>query len=197
MGTGCSDSVTLNLGFTGNSAVRTWDIKVSQIPCNSNYSPPDGCLQYHTELDGRFTTFNFIPTNQNHLLNQQYSICIRPAAGFCCVQYQVCGDANSMSLDAQTAMAQQDDLCSEDYVGIPGSSDTCNQSGNVGAVVNRYCGQFLNTVINANNIAICDCTAPFTVDIVTNALPDQGAGIDNANPSRGTCLEYTQVPCAN
>ena len=38
MGTGCGDSVTLNFGFTGASTVRTWEIKVSQIPCGSDYT---------------------------------------------------------------------------------------------------------------------------------------------------------------
>ncbi len=72
---------------------------------------PDGCLQYHTTVTGRLKTFNFDNMNENHINNQQYcnsfgikrrcetlftslydrySICIRPCAGFCCVQYQVC-----------------------------------------------------------------------------------------------------------
>ena len=49
--------------------------KKQKNPFFSCFSPPDGCLQYHSELDGRFTTFNFVPTttiNENHLANQQY-----------------------------------------------------------------------------------------------------------------------------
>ncbi len=35
--------------------------------------PPNGCLQWHTELDGRVSTFNFLATaNDNHLANQQW-----------------------------------------------------------------------------------------------------------------------------
>ncbi len=49
----------------------------------------------------------------------------------------------------------QDDQCSMDYIGIAGSADTGNQSGVTGATTNRYCGMFLNTVVNGNNIAIC------------------------------------------
>eukprot|EP00095_Tigriopus_kingsejongensis_P003142 maker-scaffold662_size116868-snap-gene-0.12 protein:Tk03142 transcript:maker-scaffold662_size116868-snap-gene-0.12-mRNA-1 annotation:"hypothetical protein DAPPUDRAFT_311633" len=71
MGASCSDTVALNFDFMGSSSLRIWEIKASQIPCGSKYTPPDGCLQYHTELDGRLTTFNFIPTNDNHLANQQ------------------------------------------------------------------------------------------------------------------------------
>jgi hypothetical protein len=30
-----------------------------------------GCLQFQTGLTGRLTTFNFIPTTQTHLANQE------------------------------------------------------------------------------------------------------------------------------
>ena len=33
--------------------------------------PDPGCLQYHTGLTGRMTSFNFIPTSDNHLRNQK------------------------------------------------------------------------------------------------------------------------------
>ena len=37
------------------------------------FSRPDpGCLQYHTGLTGRLTSFNFLPTTDNHLSNQKY-----------------------------------------------------------------------------------------------------------------------------
>ena len=43
-----------------------------------------------------------------------------------------------------------------------------------------------------------DCTAPFIVGIVTDAVP--GAGDQVANDmgmkvQRGVCLEYKQIPC--
>ena len=47
------------------------------------HSPPPGCLQYHTGVDGRFETFNF-PGNSpvmQHLRNQDYRICIRQEEG--------------------------------------------------------------------------------------------------------------------
>ena len=36
------------------------------------FRPDPGCLQYHTGLTGRLTSFNFLPTNDNHLSNQKY-----------------------------------------------------------------------------------------------------------------------------
>ena len=50
---------------------------------NQNFSAPDGCLQYHTGIDGRFETFNFpggSPVEQ-HLPSQDYRICVRQEEG--------------------------------------------------------------------------------------------------------------------
>ena len=42
---------------------------------------------------------------------------------------------------------------------------------------------------------IADCTAPFTVQIVTDAIA--GAVAPAAIlPGRGVCLEYQQLPCS-
>ena len=43
------------------------------------FSQPNGCLQYHTGIDGRFTTFNWGGTQ--HLRNQNYRVCIRQEEG--------------------------------------------------------------------------------------------------------------------
>ncbi len=52
-----------------------------------------------------------------------YSVCIRQEAGFCCVLYTPCADANSFSLaldGAGAVAAGTDSLCSLDYIAIPG-----------------------------------------------------------------------------
>ena len=36
------------------------------------FSPPDGCLQYHTGLTGRIESFNYNAMNENHLDNQRW-----------------------------------------------------------------------------------------------------------------------------
>ena len=55
---------------------RSFEIKATQIFCNSPSRPPSGCLQYHFGTDGRFTTFNFAPET-GHLASQRYNICLR------------------------------------------------------------------------------------------------------------------------
>eukprot|EP00094_Tigriopus_californicus_P012154 TCALIF_11746-PA protein Name:"Protein of unknown function" AED:0.18 eAED:0.18 QI:249/1/0.87/1/0.28/0.37/8/0/200 len=161
MGTGCGNVVALNFAFNGASNERLWEIKATQIPCGSDYTPPDGCLQYHTELDGRFTTFNFLPTNDNHLAQQQYSICIRQEEGFCCIQYMVCNDVAETGMTLNTKameipmMGFTDTYCSMDYVGIAGSGGVCNTAPG-GALVSRYCGTKLNFVdMSKEHAPIC------------------------------------------
>ena len=51
------------------------------------FSPPNGCLQYHTGIDGRFKTFNFDGDTVQHLRNQDYRICIRQEEGMKIEQY--------------------------------------------------------------------------------------------------------------
>ena len=43
------------------------------------FSQPNGCLQYHTGIDGRITTFNWGGTQ--HLRNQNYRVCVRQEEG--------------------------------------------------------------------------------------------------------------------
>ncbi len=89
--------------------------------------------------------------------------------------------------------------------------------------MNRYCGTLLSTAVDGDLASdlVCDCTAPFAVDIFTDALADNGDPEDPENTrfSRGgcpytiwfvksvgfqcvcpffiagVCLDYSQVPC--
>ncbi|TRY67160.1 hypothetical protein TCAL_15822 [Tigriopus californicus] len=88
MDRGCSGNTQLDFSFSGTASIRIFEIKASQIECGSRSAPPDGCLQYHTELDGRFQTFNYAAKDESHLDDQKYySICIRQMLGYCCIQY--------------------------------------------------------------------------------------------------------------
>ena len=57
-----------------------------------------------------------------HSYFYSYAICIRREEGYCCVEYSLCDGATSSyglsSLHASQAM--QDELCTEDWVGIDG-----------------------------------------------------------------------------
>ena len=63
-----------------------------------------------------------------HTSFSSYNVCIRPEAGFCCVQYQVCSDPGSFTIaagiidasDPLNLKAAQDTSCTSDYIDIAG-----------------------------------------------------------------------------
>ena len=104
------------------------------------------------------------------------------------------------------------------YSTLTGVGGTCDQTSNavLGA---RLCGTIFQTLGGAMNAAnaVCgkdrynfnwksrtncwwfsfsaDCTAPFTVRIVTNAVLATGDG-GIAGTQRGVCFDYMQIPCS-
>ncbi len=70
-----------------------------------------------------------------------------------------------------------------------GGSATCDINGG-SAIVNRFCGTLLSTTNEADlaNDVVCDCTAPFAIDVFTDDLGDNlESGEDATNElfSRG------------
>uniref|UniRef100_T1JEW3 CUB domain-containing protein n=1 Tax=Strigamia maritima TaxID=126957 RepID=T1JEW3_STRMM len=68
---------------------RKFEIKITQISCNSDLLAPPGCLQYHRGESGTITSFNYAgssPLSEGYPINQSYSICIRKERGFCSIR---------------------------------------------------------------------------------------------------------------
>ncbi|XP_059097863.1 uncharacterized protein LOC131892119 [Tigriopus californicus] len=190
---GSTGSSTAELSFTFENIVsnsRQWEIKVIQIPCVSSSRVPQGCLQFHEGSSGRMISFNFLDSADNHLASQDYSICVRQEAGFCCVEYFPCSDPNSFSLDTSIVGASVGGACVKDHIGIEGAMTVCGS----GLETNKFCGTALNTAptLTASG-SVCDCSAPFGVRIVTDGAVD--VGTVNVLQSRGVCLEYRQRKC--
>jgi len=202
MGQDASNTATVRFTFSGAATTRQWDIKVTQIPCYGRSKPPSGCLQYLTDLSGRIKTFNFDDaTNQQHLATQDYNICIRPEAGYCCVEYSLCSDANSWTLSTNANIDNTADLDTQcegdDHLKIQGLSGNCD-AGDFNAVLHsKICGtKFSSSTTMAlaatdPNQRVCDCVQPFQVGVFTDALRETEA------LNRGACLEYRQLPCTN
>jgi len=134
------------------------------------------CLQYHTGVTGRFSSFNFLETtaaSQHHLPKQQYSICIRPEAGYCCIEFQLCDDTDSWKFHsaggkflriqqflfsinttvflATTVMVGT--LCTADFVSITGAAQTCDSPD----LTNRLCGQTFSAAATSTLAAPSVC----------------------------------------
>jgi len=196
VGTEATDEVKLNFAFQNAAATRSYSIKVNQIPCNSDYSPDNRCLQWYTAKSGTIRSFNY--EGNQHLPDQNYEICIRPAAGSCCIEYLPCASMNgeetfqlTLPIGAGMPGANIGNMCTSDLLRI----DTLQQcdSGNAGATIDRVCGNRFNIAgefagPNSINAPACDCTRPFHINFITD-------GVAAAMVERGFCLDYQQLPC--
>jgi len=201
IGNNPSDTATLNFNFDNSvtNSMRQFEVKVSQIPCGY-LAPPNGCLQYHTGITGRFSTFNYADSS-GHLASQDYSVCIRQEAGYCCVEYYPCSDDDAFTpaMISDPLVAKFDTACfTEDYIGIEASGSLCRVSEQ--NLHGRYCGNAFSTFDPAYaHDTVCDCTAPFAIEVFTNAHSDvaTATSMPNTMLSRGVCLEWKQVRCGN
>merc|ERR1711976_382207 len=121
-------------------------------------------------------------------------ICIRQEAGMCCIQYSPCSDTNSCAFDnKEDADTKIGTNCSQDYVEISGVLGQCNSQSEA-FLLDKLCGEIFGFV-DTNAIAaqlVCDFTAPFAVNFITNAIAEDSTG---GLAQRGFCLEYKQVAC--
>jgi len=114
------------------------------------------------------------------------------------VEYSLCSDTNSWTLDADADISDTPDLdtqCnSDDHLRIQGFSAECDPGNSNIGLHTKLCGtQFgpSTTMAPGFNTKICDCVAPFNIEVYTDAIQEA------ASVSRGACLEYNQVPCVN
>ena len=63
-----------------------FQIRITQIDCESRWKAPTDCLQYHTGEIGAFKSFNY---GVQTLTENSYVICIRQEQGFCSIGYGV------------------------------------------------------------------------------------------------------------
>jgi len=185
IGPDASDTVDLKLAVSStDSNANKWEIKVAQVPCNSMYSPPEGCAQWFTGATGQMRSLNF---GNTILQGTNYNACIRQEAGFCCAEYTVCNDDATTFQFVTTNPSDGAKVgtdCQTDYIYIEGAGGSKNSI--VGP--NRFCGQNLNFVDGQKvNEPIVDCTGPFQVGVVSDN--------DSTDDGRGFCLHYRQLPC--
>ncbi|XP_003738338.1 uncharacterized protein LOC100905950 [Galendromus occidentalis] len=80
---------------------RDWRIKISMIPCESQYRAPVGCLQFVTGIKGHVRSFNFNQRNESrfgYLNDLDYAICIRRERDMCSVTYSVRSEKDDAEL---------------------------------------------------------------------------------------------------
>ena len=81
-----------------NSNPREWNIKITEIACDSPARAPSGCLQYYTAETGTIMSFNF--AGNQILRAQDYSACVRQEEG------QSTGQQNNRPMLSHLALKQ-------------------------------------------------------------------------------------------
>ncbi|RZF47996.1 hypothetical protein LSTR_LSTR002062 [Laodelphax striatellus] len=171
---------------------RRWNLKISQIACNSSERAPPGCLKYFTSDKGSDRSFNFSPTlpasgSGNRLISgMNYGVCVRRAPGYCSITWSrssanaytftISGTTNVTGVDSGAG----DDLtgstnCTSNFIVIPNGRQSHD-----GTSEDRYCGNDLSPVQTFSS--------PFVMTVVTSFDGD------NSN-NRGFLLEYSQNAC--
>jgi len=129
---------TLSFTWTSSSTLRSWDIRVSQIPCDVDWKPPQGCTQYFTGTTGHVYSYNY--QGGVHLANQEYTNCIRQEEGYCKNSYAT--SSTSFKVSGINTIGESGDSCTThgDYIIIPRSGPATGPTANN---YDRYCGQDL------------------------------------------------------
>jgi len=190
MGADDSDSADIKIATPTEAAgeTRKWEIKVAQIPCFSDYSPPEGCAQWFTEPSGIISDWSGADNSLQDSLD--YQICVRQNMGYCCVEYtatefSVKGPTDGTANDGKGLVGTS---CTNDWINIDGAGANC------GSIVgtNKFCLDLLHYENEATtpvtSIPVCDCTAPFVIGVHTEATALIATGT-------GFTLNYRQVKC--
>jgi len=202
-GQGCS-MVNINIG--GGTFTRSYDIRITQYRGGDEMGGPMGCLQYFDQAQNMIRSFNFPVTKQGatsvaasvvHLSNQDYTVCIRRAAG----KYQICYIACSNNAASTTAnpasfglsVVQEDKIeseigakCIADYITIPNGhtkvTSAPTKSDDAKGTANRFCGRFLETAAKTvyasatSAKSVCSLSIPFRLGVHTDANEVVGSG---------------------
>lgn len=150
-------------------AARNWNIRITQIPCNDNNLPPQGCQQWFFNNNaGTVRSYNF--QGNHHLANQRQVSCIRRERGTCRICYAtMAGDFVVSSMVAGKVFVTKSSCCGYgidgmktngyDCVIIPGAVNLMNVP-----VSPQICGQTLGTMDNmAAAATVCTRVEPFKI----------------------------------
>ncbi|CAL4098461.1 unnamed protein product [Meganyctiphanes norvegica] len=172
---------------------NNWNIKVSQISCNSRYRAPYGCLQYYTTTEGTVRSFNFkqdSPTaadGTREVAGLDYGVCVHKPGGCYGIiwsrnttggdyGFTLTTDVYSLIpelLGTPAASATGAD-CMTDYVLIPGGVDDLQAQND------HYCGAGFPESVTST-------VAPFVLYYHTDADEALDSG------SRGFSLNYQLI----
>jgi len=181
----------LQLSVYTSSAVpmrRNWNIRVTQINCDSRKKAPSGCLQYYNATEGVVTSFNKQHASRTVAVGAQpadsdYGVCVAPAVGHCALLWSQRGEAGfavSGNASRPATIRYGEEGCPRDHVSIPGAVFRDPNTRTLREAT-RFCGTRLPKIITNSQ--------PYTLRVVT----DKNEDFDHANI--GFELAFKQVKC--
>jgi len=184
----CTTTDEATISFTlGDSTSNQYKVKVTQYSCSSDcIASREGCFQYYTGVSGTIKSFNF--ANLAQLSTLDYKACIRPEAGYCCIEYTVISWAIGPTTCANAAANRCSgaSTCSIDYLLIPGVINDSQKN------YDRFCGVNANPVgFPASNLPLKTCQCPFEIGVVTHVTSLNGPA---ASTEDGFSIKYRQIP---
>ncbi|KAG7155783.1 hypothetical protein Hamer_G022111 [Homarus americanus] len=208
--------IRLTVDLSSASTIpRSWDIKIRQIPCDSEYqafnfsslffmvltcfssgrgSAPSGCLQYYTATSGTVNSFNFNnaaptpPEGTRQLANLDYGVCIEMAPGYCGIIWE----RNTTAGNYSFSVSGNADALDPAIAGMP---DAGQVGGNCTTDYVMIPGGMTDTGINADRYcglgfpnSVTSTMKPFTLYVHQNE-----AEVPNDFGNRGFSLNYRQI----
>jgi len=184
---------------------REWNIKVTQVECNSKLLPPTGCLQYFTGTTGFMYNYGWQGSTVNgasttaHLSDQDYTMCIRREEGYCSMSYSATATTGfSVSTSPATVSAIFGDVaCTTDYLRIPGLQDSGSTSATAFVAVqgDRICGDnwsVFPAAAGGASTTFVTFMKPFRVGVHFGS----GSGPAADAKTNGFALYYAQTKCS-
>lgn len=154
--------ITITISATASyMSGRHWNIRATQINCDSGSRAPSGCLQYYFAPSGIVRSFNYSPSpnarpntigveGTRQMNSLSYGICIR-AQGSCSITYSrlssdiysftLTGDVGAVDPSLLGTGTLQEQACTTDYVIIPNPSQA---GAPLASGSDRFCGLGLN-----------------------------------------------------
>lgn len=219
---GRCNTLDFQLGETGIEAQkepnRGFNIKITQIECNSDIRAPQGCTQYFYGSNSQeVRSYNYNGGQGLHLASQNQNVCVRRERGMCKICWTA-KDAKDVDTNGDNAIIKgtlggdgQGNCCGYgtdgmaasgyDCIEIPGAAKgaMCEDFAAANMNANVFCGNeggLAKTAAAVDGGTICSKSDPFNLQFLTDAFEtDKETLIDAANDAQagsGFQLTYFQ-----
>jgi hypothetical protein len=204
VGSGDTDQVSLDFFLSDTSGstttlgamLRKWNVRITQIPCGTNYQAPADCVQYYSgSTQGYIQSYGF--GSGQLLSSQNYKACIRQEEGYCSVDWHPSSRTNPSSF----AMLSGDATgtlgvnaigdCLDSFINIPDAMTHVSNNK-----FTELCGE----AWASDGVALAlgplrSYTTPFSLEVFTDDSTAKVLVSSATTSASGFEMVYQQIPC--